>query len=156
MRAETSQKTLAAIEAGTGTGTGAASRNQDVQALNLLAVVVDRLQRFKVPHRQLSTPTPKTSLRSSTSSKMSHTPPTPYPGPIPSFSSSSSSSSVSSREDHFTSQTQAVVRCDSTHKMSGGRGQECMRLGGGSSSGEPLEELQDCGSPGAPSSSNNM
>lgn len=140
-----SQKTVA------GTGTG--SRDEDVQALKLLAVVVDRLQRFKVPNQQRSTSPPKISLRSSTSPKMAHTPPMPYLGPIFSPSSSSSASSVSSREDNLTGQTQTAVRCDSTHKMPGGRRQERVRLSSGSSSGEPLEEQQDCGSPGALSSS---
>lgn len=138
-----SQKTVA------GTGTG--SRDEDIQALKLLAEVVDKLQRLMVSKQQQPSLTSRLNEKiplgnSAVSPKLTRTPPMPYPGPV--SSSSSSSSSVSSREDNFCGQTQTVVRFDSVHRMSGGRRHECVRL----SSGEPLEEQQDCGSPGCLSS----
>lgn len=140
----------------TGAGTGPGSRDEDLQALTLLAEVVDKLQRFMVSSRQLSA-TPRLSekipLRSSTVSL----PPMPYPCPI--SSSSSSASSASAGEDTLSGPHQTLrraaktaVRFDSAHRTSGGRRQECERLSGGSSSGEALEEQQDCGSPGCLSS----
>lgn len=127
------------------------SRDEDLQALTLLAEVVDKLQRFMVS--AIPRLSEKIPLRSSTT----FLPLTPYPCPV--SSSSSSSSSYSSREATFSGPHQTLrraektaVRFDCAHRTSGSRRQECERLSGRSSSGEALEEQQDHGSPGCLSS----
>lgn len=140
----------------TGAGMDPDSRDEDLQAFTLLAEVVDKLQRFMVSSKQLSA-TPRLSEKIPLRSSATFLPPTPYPCPI--SSSSSSSSSYTSREATFSGPHQTsrraektAVRFDCAHRTPGSRRQECERLSGRSSSGEALEEQQDCGSPGCLSS----
>lgn len=144
---------------------------ENAQALNLLAEVVDKLQglivaskhpEFSPPRRPKQHPPPPPPPRvSSISPKVVHKPPTPYPRHLlssssSSCSSSSSSTSVTSCADGFaTSKSpkrmnggskRTVVTFGATHRASGSNGQ--LRLNNGTVSRAPLEDQQDCNSTG--------
>ncbi len=144
---------------------------ENAQALNLLAEVVDKLQglivaskhpKLSPPRRSKQYPPPPPPPRvSSLSPKVVRQPPTPYPRHLSpssssSCSSSSSSTSVSSCADGFmTSKSpkrmnggskRTVVTFGTTHRASGSNGQ--LRLNNGTVSRLPLEDKEDCNSTG--------
>lgn len=147
------------------------SVEENAQALNLLAEVVDKLQGLIVaskhpevspPHRPKQPPRPPPRV-SSISPKVVRKPPTPYPRHLSSSSSSSCSSSssttsVSSCTDGFAasrSQKQVnggskrtVVTFGGTNRTRGGGSNGQVRLNNGTVSRAPLEDQQDCNSTG--------
>lgn len=150
------------------------SVEENAQALNLLAEVVDKLQGLIVaskhpessPPRGLKqhAPPPPPPRVSSVSPKVVRKPPTPYPhhfsssSSSSSCSSSSSSTSVSSCADSFaTSRSpkrmnggskRTVVSFGAGHRASGCGSNGQVRLNNGSISKAPLEDQQDCNSTG--------
>ncbi|XP_030283097.1 uncharacterized protein LOC115587431 isoform X4 [Sparus aurata] len=146
------------------------SMEENAQALDLLAHVVDKLQGLIVaskhpvsspPHRPKEhTPPPPPPRVSSISPKVVRKPPTPYPHHLlssssSSCSSSSSSSSVSYRADGFTTSNpmnrgsnRTVVSISTAHRAGGGGSNRQVRLNNGSVSRAPVEDQQDCNSTG--------
>ena len=143
---------------------------ENAQALNLLAQVVDKLQGLIVaskhpvsspPHRpKQHTPPPPPPRVSSICPKTVRKPPTPCPHHLLSSSSSScssysSSSSVNSCADGFTTSDpmnrrskRTVMSLSSAHSAGGGGSNGQVRLNNGSVSRAPVEDQQDCNSTG--------
>lgn len=157
-----SQKMVAATEMITD------SVEENAQALNLLAEVVDKLQGLIVASnhpepspprgpRQYPPPPPPPRV-SSISSKVVCKPPTPYPRHLSSSSSScssSSSTSVSSCTDSFGMSKSpkglngGSRKASGATQMAGGSGSNGqMRLNNGTVSRAPLEVQQDCNNTG--------
>ncbi|XP_060910046.1 uncharacterized protein LOC132987175 isoform X1 [Labrus mixtus] len=146
------------------------SAEENTQALNLLAEVVDKLQGLIVasknqevsPSRRLKKSTPPTPPPrvSSISPKVVRKPPTPYPHHLSTSSSSSCSSSSSSSsvsEDFVTSQNpkrmnggskRTTVMFSPTHRASGSGSHGQVRLNNGTVSKALMENKQDCNSTG--------
>lgn len=156
------QKMVAATEMITG------NVEENAQALNLLAEVVDKLQGLIVAGKHLEsspqhrlkqqTPPPPPPRVSSFSPKMVRKPPTPYPRHRSSSSSSSSCSSSSSstspesrvqspkRMNGSTKRT--VVTFGATRRAGGSGTNGQVRLNNGSVSRAPLEDEQHCNNTG--------
>lgn len=121
------------------------SVEENIQALNLLAEVVDKLQGLIVANKHPESSTPHGSKQHTPPPKVLHKPPTPYPRHL---SSSSSSCSSSSSTTSVTSCVDSFAMSQSPKLLNGGFGgsNQQVRLNNGSRAS--LEDQQDFDSTG--------